>query len=309
MSLVAVTSLRRTRSPTTIVPSTISPAPVTNADLESIDRGARRARPASARCRSRRGSSAVRFARERREDRDAECAADLLRRVEQARGQAGILRSTFVVAISVIGTNTNPSPKPITIRPGRTSGRYEPVAGASDSSTSPTAATSVPASVTAAHPEAGDQALREPRRRDHATGQRQEAEAGLDRRHVQHVLQVERREEEHREHAAGDDEHRCVRSAQRAGAEDVESHQRMRRAQLDHDERDDAAPRRPAISAEGPPGAPAVLLGLDDAVHEQHQPTGHGRGAGEVESPAAVYARLRQDPGGDRDRRRSRPAG
>ena len=136
----------------------------------------------------------------------------------------------LVVAIRVIGTKTNPSPKPITIRPGRTSGRYEPAAGARESRMSPMAAVRVPPNVTARTPKRGIRRCAKPDAAMTAPVSGRKPEPHLDGRQPKDVLQVERREEEHGEHAAGDHEHRGVCSAQRPGAEDVEAHQGMRRA-------------------------------------------------------------------------------
>ena len=76
--------------------------------------------------------------------------------------------------------------------------------------------------------------------------EREEGEAGLDRRVVEHALHEQRVEEEHREQPAGDDEHRDVGAANRADGEDREADERLGRAVLDHDEPDQQHARRRA---------------------------------------------------------------
>ena len=83
-----------------------------------------------------------------------------------------------------------------------------------------------------------DQLLRGDRADDDPGREREEREAGLDRRVAEHALHEQRVEEEHREQPAGDDEHRDVRAAHRADGEDREAHERLGGAVLDHDEAD-----------------------------------------------------------------------
>ena len=55
--------------------------------------------------------------RKGRQDREPERAADLLRRVEQPGGEAGVLVRDAVVAISVSGTNVSPMPIDVSMTP------------------------------------------------------------------------------------------------------------------------------------------------------------------------------------------------
>ena len=65
-----------------------------------------------------------------------------------------------------------------------------------------------------------------------------ERDAGLHRRVVKDILEVERQEEELRERDCADDRHGGVSGGQRAQPKDPQRQQGRRRAQLDRDERD-----------------------------------------------------------------------
>ena len=82
----------------------------------------------------------------------------------------------------------------------------------------------------------GDQGGGDSRGDDDRHRQRQVREPGLDRAVAQHVLHVQRDEEEHAEQRCSGQDPDHVRSGERAVAEDRERHQRRGRAQLDRDE-------------------------------------------------------------------------
>jgi hypothetical protein len=63
---------------------------------------------------------------DRREEGDAEGASDLLRRVDQSRGEAGLLGFVPASAAIVIGTNANGIATPSMRKPGKRSAQYEP---------------------------------------------------------------------------------------------------------------------------------------------------------------------------------------
>jgi hypothetical protein len=119
---------------------------------------------------------------------------------------------------------------------------------------------------------------------------------------VQHLLQVQRAEEEHAEHAGHRQHLHQVCDAQLAGAEHAQRHQRVARGRLaDHERgqqqhRDGAEQQRPA-------GRPAEFGGrLHDGVDAEHQRRGDQHCAEHVDAAARVARRLLvgvQQPDGD----------
>ena len=87
---------------------------------------------------------------------------------------------------------------------------------------------------------------------------------------AEHALDVERVEEEHREHARHREEHRDVRGQERADAEDREPDERRLRAQLDHERTrpaDTAAsPKNPSVFAEPQPACCASTMAYTSAI-------------------------------------------
>jgi hypothetical protein len=69
------------------------------------------------------------------------------------------------------------------------------------------------------------------------SGHREEGQAGAQRAVAEDVLDVERREEEHSEHARGDEEKHEVGDGERPHPEDPEPHQRRLAPALDQHER------------------------------------------------------------------------
>ena len=189
-------------------------------------------------------TSSVARVRDRGEDRQAERAADLLRRVDQPARQAGLARSTRRSPRRSSSARTRSRGRPRRAatgtgcrtrtcrpaRPGRT--RSGPAAVSSSPATSvglkPTRVTSTDATP-AAH--------------DDPDRQRQVREPRLQRVVAQHLLHVQRDEEEHREQRHRDEQRDDVGAGQRPVAEDPERDERARRAQLDGDERADQRER------------------------------------------------------------------
>ena len=86
-------------------------------------------------------------------------------------------------------------------------------------------------------PDPRDELGRHPGAHDDRERQRDVGQARLERLVAQHLLHVQRDEEEHREQRDPDQQPGDVRSAQGAQPEDAERHQRLGRARLDHQER------------------------------------------------------------------------
>ena len=140
------------------------------------------------------------------------------------------------------------------------------------------------------------------RRDDDPHRQRQVGDPGLDRRVAQHVLQVERDEEEHREQRHADQQPDDVGAAQGSVSEDRERHQRITLAALNCHERDQQHPG--CGQADDRPGrSPADADRVHDGVDEQRQPRGDGDRPGDVERVAGLLAAaLAERAGGERGR-------
>ena len=114
-------------------------------------------------------------------------------------------------------------------------------------------------------------------------GHRQEREAGLDGREAERLLQVVGEEEEDAEHArAGDADRRGRRRrgcGRRGRAAAAAAWAERRWISDEGDQQDDAG----GEEAERDAGAPAVGLGLGEAVDEGEQAAGRGERAGDVE--------------------------
>jgi hypothetical protein len=133
------------------------------------------------------------------------------------------------------------------------------------------------------------------------------ATSGRQRAVAEDVLDVERGEEEHSEHAGEHAQKRGVADDQGTDAQDAQPHQRRVTAALDGDERGQQHERR-AAESQGACRTPAVGLRLDDRVHKHDQPAGDRGRAGKVIGAAcAVQSRLghvaqRQHDRGQADR-------
>ena len=212
-----------------------------------------------------------------------------------------------LVAISVIGTKTSPMPMDARRIPGSRSVRYELSGVRRRKREQAGRAEREPDQGHLAGAERRNEPLRESGADDDPGGERDEREPRLERREPEHALHVERVEEEHREEAGGDHEHRHVRAAHRLHREDREPDERLGRAPLDQHECDEQHGRE-REEAEHLGGAPARLGRADDPVDERDQAAGHRGGPGEVEAPVDMLVlRLgdeaeREDEGDDSDR-------
>ena len=194
---------------------------------------------------------------ERREHREPERAAHLLRGVEHARGEPGVLLGDVRGRDQGQGHEGQAHAD----RQRRERGEQRRV-GAVDRGRrrehrEPDRRQRRADREHALGPEAADQLLREHRADHDPEAHRQERDAGLERRVAEHLLQVQGAEEEHREHPGEDQQHHAVGGRQRAQPEQVEAHQRRVRAPLDRPRRRPAAPRRapirPRVEAEPQP--------------------------------------------------------
>ena len=150
-------------------------------------------------------------ARVRRGDRgrhgDADRAADLLARVDQPEATPASAGWTPVSAPIDIGTNANASPMPLIRNAGKRSPEVVPVDRQPRvEDRAPTAASASPSGSTRRTPSRVDERLRDAREDDDRERQGDVGDARLDRRVVQHLLHVQRQQEELREHRAADQE-------------------------------------------------------------------------------------------------------
>src|SRR6266511_802923 len=133
-----------------------------------------------------------------------------------------------------------------------------------------------------AHPR--DERLGDPRGDDGGQCDGQVADAGLQGREAEHLLHVEREQEEHSEHHRPQAEADHVRGRRRPPAEEAERDERRARAVLDPEERGHEDGRA-CERSDRLHGRPAVVRRLREAVDEEHEAAGHGDSAGGVEVP------------------------
>src|SRR5215218_8405471 len=221
-------------------------------------------------------------------------AADLLRRVDQARGQTGLVR-------------LNPADRRDRHRDERQAeadrreqGREQDVADEAAvhvdlrEPDKPGGGDEQAGDEHGLEAEAGDQWSARAGGEDDPDRERQVREAGLERRVPEHVLHVQRDEEEHREQRGSDQDGGHVDAGDRAHPEDAgERHQRSGLAPLDQVEAGDQR-QRDRAEAERLRRVPAGAVGVDQRVHEQRQAGGDRYGAGHVEVALARVARLGQ---------------
>ena len=144
-----------------------------------------------------------------------------------------------VVAMSVSGMKIAPMPSDARIIPGRTSDAYEPSTGIREKSSSPTIVSTMPTTVTGRTPIRGAKAEASPAESMIPAVNGRNATPAFSGPKPSALLDVQRVEEEHREHPREGEEHREVRGRERADAEDREPDERLRRALLDQDEADE----------------------------------------------------------------------
>ena len=144
----------------------------------------------------------------------------------------------------------------------------------------------------------------------------QVAEPGLERRHVQHQLHVQREQQEHREQHRAQDEPGHVRTEHGSNPEDRERDERLVAAALPGEERSEQRGRDGERRPRGQ-RAPAPLVGLGDPEHEHDQRRSDQHGAEYVERLRPQVAALhhphrredqRDDPDGNVDEEDPLPA-
>ena len=145
-----------------------------------------------------------------------------------------------------------------------------------------------------ADPEAHHELRRQPKgERAHDQIRGQEGKTDLERAVAEHQLQVERRQEEPREHRSRPQNADDVRGRDVAQAEEAEWHERRVDARLEHEERRQQRDRAPE-QAERLRRGPAGLVPVDDRVDREDQRRGHRHRAANVETPRAGEASRRR---------------
>ena len=221
------------------------------------------------------------------------------------------LGSTSLIAASSTGLNAMPAPRPSRIMLGRTSTTKLPSTGARAKSTSPTAASSSPAASGALMPKRMTSLAERPS--ENAPMIRlagRKARPTCERAVAEHQLEVERREEEPREHGRGPEHADDVRGRDVAQPEEAERHRAASatRASMREEERQQrrrAAPSRPSVCADVQP----VLVAVHDRVDGEHQRGGHRHRAGDVEAAARRRPAAPPAAAAARGRRRATPIG
>ena len=202
----------RSRATITTAPREHQPGADEERQLEAARRARRRA--------SRACDAARPGRRDRREDRETERAADLLRRVEQPRGETGV--GGVDVRRRDQRHRHERQPHPDRHRhQAREADRPDsvPCAGIRLSRIEPERGQQrCPTTGTARGADALDQRLGEPGADHDPEGHRHERDAGLERAVVEDLLHVDRGEVEHPEQPRDDEEHRHVGARQRAAA-------------------------------------------------------------------------------------------
>ena len=151
--------------------------------------------------------------RERREEREAERAADLLRRVEEAGREPRVVGGDAARRDQRDRDEDEPHADGREEDPREQVGQVRAVRREAQEREQPGRGEREPDQRHLARAERRNEPLRESGADDHPGGERDERESRLERREPEHALDVERVEEEHREEAGCDDEHRHVRAA------------------------------------------------------------------------------------------------
>src|SRR3954447_23430880 len=174
---------------------------------------------------------------------------------------------TPLTAAIVIGTNAKPSPIAASSEAGRMSEMYVPSTETWEPENGP-GGQQQPADQRPLEADAGHEHRGQAGRHDDPEGQRQVGEAGLQRAVAEHVLHVERHEEEHREQRHRHQQRDHVGARQRPVPEDPERDERALRAALDQEEaREEQQRDRDERDRLG--RAPAGVDGVDERVDEQ----------------------------------------
>ena len=146
-------------------------------------------------------------------------------------------------------------------------------------------------------------------RRDEEREQRhgQEAQAGLERRVAEDVLDVERQVQEHREHRRRQHEGGDRGAVERRLAEQREVEHRVLAAALD-DHEGDEQDQRGGEAGDDQRAVPALRVAADEPEDQREEGAGERDQAGPVDPPAARRVRLLHLREREQDRRRSRSA-
>ena len=245
---------------------------------------------------------------DRRGERDADRAADLLVRVDQPRREPGIVRLDLGQRGDRHGDEREREPeREDQVR--RQQVRPEvPVHRDLRVPEHRAASTSRPATITGRGPKRVVSACATPAQIDGRPGGRQERHAGLERRPAEHLLHVEGQDEEVREDHRAEQEPDHVGAEQRADAEDPEGHQRRprcaarsgrsREERARGDQQQDRAGR-----------GPADVGRLRDRVDEQREAAGDRDRAGRVEAAVAEVGAALAGRTAARGRSTSAPTG
>src|SRR6266545_2468041 len=149
---------------------------------------------------------------------------------------------------------------------------------------------------------ASDEQLREAGERDGCERGCKPGDPGLQRRVAQHLLHVERADEDEAEEAATEQQPYGVRSCHRAQPEDPQRHQRRLDARLDDQEGDERR-RRGGQKRNRASRSPTDLGRPRERVHEQQQPAGDCDRAERVEPATdSLEPALRDDAWSEQER-------
>ena len=209
--------------------------------------------------------------------------------------------STTLTDVEASGALTSPIPMPPTMKPASSVVQVEPrVIPCMSSSATPITASPPPSRILTgirvdSRPAIGATT-------NETQGERQEDHAGLDRRVAEHVLEVERQEEELREHPRRDREGRDLRAGERRYAEEPDVEHRGPRAQLDRHEGDEEH-RRGGEEADDATARPAPVGAAEEPEDEREQRRRSGHQAGQVEASVLLVPRLAQHAHAGRDAR------
>ncbi len=136
-----------------------------------------------------------------------------------------------------------------------------------------------------------DERLRDAGDGDDGSRGREERQSGLECGVVQHLLHVERQQEEVREDDGAEEDAADVGAGHRAHAEDAERHDRRRMPRLDHEERRKEHSRTDQL-LDRVGGAPADLGRLRDRIDEQRETRRDRHCAAGIEARASPRSRL-----------------
>ena len=230
---------------------------------------------------------------DRREHGEAERAADLLRRVEEAGGEA-------LVLVLEAGRRDQRQRHEDGAHPERREehrGQHVRQVGAVDraaasGAASPAAVRIIPTAATGRTPIRGAKLDARPAETMIPAVKGRNARPGLERPVAEHALDVERVEEEHREHPRHREEHHDVGGQSASGSgRSTAARAAPSRASRSATKLSEQDRRRGRRSRSSSPSVQPSVSRLDDRVDERHQAAGHRDRAGDV---VAAMARARR---------------